>query len=226
MRREELYRYVEYLSHSALDIKRRERTGLIEAVYSEYKDPELLLDIARSLLKRKAPIFFTRIDKEKAKFLTTRIKGLVYKPEARICYKPVKRKKVGFVSVVSAGTSDRLYLEEAALTLDYLGNKVVKIADVGVAGVHRILPYLKWLKRSRAVVVIAGMEGALPSLIGGIVNVPVIAVPSPVGYGVSQGGFAALLGMLSSCSPNVCVVNIGNAFGAACIASLINRGKE
>lgn len=226
MRKRDIISLVEYLPHSALDIKRRERTGIIEAVYSEFKTKEILLDIARKLIKRKAPLFFTRVCQDKAEFLLDKIDGLVYVPEAQIVYKPQKkRKKIGFVSVVSAGTSDRLYLEEAALTLDFLGNNFAKISDVGVAGVHRILPYIRLLRRSRAVVVIAGMEGALPSLIGGIVNAPVIAVPSPVGYGVSSGGFAALLGMLSSCSPNVCVVNIGNGFGAACIASLINHSR-
>ncbi|MCX7945190.1 MAG: nickel pincer cofactor biosynthesis protein LarB [Deltaproteobacteria bacterium] len=231
MRSKELKAFVEYISHSALDIRRRERTGIIEAVYSEYKEPEVLLDIAKALIRRKAPLFFTRVNAEKADFILSHIDGLIYVPEAQIVYMPhKKRKRVGLVSVVSAGTSDRLFLEEACLTLNFLGNNYAKISDVGVAGVHRIIPYLKTLKRSSAVIVVAGMEGALPSLIGGIVNVPVIAVPTPIGYGVSYGGFAALLGMLSSCSPNVCAVNIGNGFGAACIASLINhknykRGK-
>ncbi len=226
MLRKDLSSLVEYISHSSLDIRRRERTGIIEAVYSEFKEAPVLLDIARALLRRKAPLFFTRVNPAKAEFLLNHLKGLLYVPEAQILYKPLrKRKKTGFVSVVSAGTSDRLYLEEACVTLDFLGNNFAKICDVGVAGVHRILPYIRILRKSRSVIVIAGMEGALPSLIGGIVNVPVIAVPSPVGYGISAGGFAALLGMLSSCSPNVCVVNIGNSFGAACVASLINHKR-
>ncbi len=226
MRKKDLSALIEYLPHSSLDIKRRERTGIIEAVFAEYKDKDMLLDIARALVKRKAPVFFTRISREKADYLLQNIKGLIYSPEARICYKPQRRRKsVGLVSVVSGGTSDSLYMEEVCLTLGYLGNRFVRIPDAGVAGVHRLIPYLGVLRRSNVVVVLAGMEGALPSLIGGIVNAPVIAVPTPVGYGVSDGGFAALLGMLSSCSPNVTVVNIGNGFGAACVASLINHKR-
>lgn len=224
MRLYDLHNYVEYISHSALDIRRRERTGIIEAVYCEYKSPEVILDIAKALKKRGAPLFFTRISKEKADFLMSRIKGLIYSETGMVCYEPVKqKKKVGLVSIVSAGTSDRMLVEEAAITLEFLGNNIKKIQDVGVAGLHRIVPYIRILRRSSAIIVIAGMEGALPSLIGGIVNAPIIAVPSPCGYGVSKGGFVALLTMLSSCSPNVAVVNIGNAFGAACIASLINH---
>ncbi len=225
-RQDKLLSFIEYIPHSSLDIRRRERTGIIEAVYSEFKDPQMIVDIANALIRRKAPLFFTRVSSDKAEYVLDKISGLVYIPEAQILYKPEKRKKkVGLVSVISAGSSDRLYLEEAAVTLDFLGNNFEKICDVGVAGVHRIIPYLKTIRRSRAVIVIAGMEGALPSLIGGIVNAPVIAVPSPIGYGVAGGGFAALAGMLSSCSPNVCVVNIGNSFGAACIASLINHKR-
>ncbi|MGB9600498.1 MAG: nickel pincer cofactor biosynthesis protein LarB [Myxococcota bacterium] len=227
MRKKDLSKYIEYISHSALDIRRRERTGIIEAVYCEHKSKEMILDVAKALIRRRSPLFFTRISKEKADFLMSHIKGhLVYNEDAMVCYRPIMRKKrVGLVSVVSAGTSDRMLVEEAALTLDFLGNRIEKIQDVGVAGLHRILPYLRVLRKSNAVIVIAGMEGALPSLIGGIVNSPVIAVPSPVGYGVSEGGFTALFSMLSSCSPNVATVNIGNAFGAACIASLINHRK-
>ena len=227
VKKSDISHLVEYISHSALDIKRRERTGIIEAVYAEYKSIEKLSDIVESLFKRRAPVFITRIDEEKAKILISKFRGLIYNREARICYLPEKRKGVGLVSVVSAGTSDSLYVEEAYQTLLYLGNNAKKIVDVGVAGIHRLAPYIKVLRRSSAVIVIAGMEGALPSLIGGLVNVPVIAVPSPVGYGVSYGGYAALMGMLSSCAPNVTVVNIGNTFGAACVASLINhmRGR-
>ncbi len=227
MRKKDLLQIVEYLPHSALDIRRRERTGIIEAVYAEHKDKDVLLDIAKALIKRNAPLFFTRVDTKKADFLIKNIDGLIYSPAARICYIPQKnrKKKVGFISVVSAGSSDRFYMEEVCLTLDYLGNRFTRIPDVGISGIHRLLPYIKVLKRSSVVVVIAGMEGALPSLIGGLVNAPIIAVPSPVGYGISSGGFAALAGMLSSCSPNVAVVNIGNGFGAACVASLINHKR-
>jgi len=225
MKKSDLSDVVEYISHSALDIRRRERTGIIEAIYAEYKSAEKLSDIVQSLLKRRAPVFITRIDEEKARYLISKYRGLVYNREARICYLPEKKKRSGLVSVVSAGTADGVYVEEAFQTLTYLGNNARKIVDVGVAGIHRLAPYIKVLRRSSAVIVIAGMEGALPSLIGGLVSVPVIAVPSPIGYGVSSGGYAALLGMLSSCSPNVSVVNIGNTFGAACIASLINHRR-
>ena len=129
----------------------------------------------------------------------------------------------GTVAVVCAGTSDLPVAEEAAITARLMGNCVELIADVGVAGIHRLLAQRTSLQSARVLIVCAGMEGALPTVVGGLVNAPVIAVPTSVGYGASFGGVAALLGMLNTCSPNVCVVNIDNGFGAACIATLINR---
>jgi pyridinium-3,5-biscarboxylic acid mononucleotide synthase len=129
----------------------------------------------------------------------------------------------GMVAVVCAGTSDLPVAEEAALTAELMGNTVELIADVGVAGIHRLLAQQNSLKSARVLIVCAGMEGALPTVVGGLVNAPVLAVPTSVGYGASFGGVAALLGMLNTCAPNVCVVNIDNGFGAACIASLINH---
>jgi len=129
----------------------------------------------------------------------------------------------GTVAVVCAGTSDLPIAEEAAITARLMGNTVELIADVGVAGIHRLLAQRNSLQSARVLIVCAGMEGALPTVVGGLVNAPVIAVPTSVGYGASFGGVAALLGMLNTCSPNVCVVNIDNGFGAACIATLINR---
>jgi NCAIR mutase (PurE)-related protein len=129
----------------------------------------------------------------------------------------------GTVAVVCAGTSDLPIAEEAAVTARLMGNTVDLIADVGVAGIHRLLAQRNSLQSARVLIVCAGMEGALPTVVGGLVNAPVIAVPTSVGYGASFGGLAALLGMLNTCSPNVCVVNIDNGFGAACIATLINR---
>jgi len=133
---------------------------------------------------------------------------------------------MGAVAVVTAGTSDIPVAEEAALTAEAMGSRVDRIWDVGVAGIHRVLAERSLLRRSRVVVVAAGMEGALPSVVGGLVNVPVVAVPTSIGYGASFGGVAALLGMLNSCSSNVTVVNIDNGFGAGFVASLINRKWE
>ena len=129
----------------------------------------------------------------------------------------------GTIAVVCAGTSDLPVAEEAAVTARLMGNTVELVADVGVAGIHRLLAQKQTLQSARVLIVCAGMEGALPTVVGGLVNAPVIAVPTSVGYGASFGGIAALLGMLNTCSPNVCVVNIDNGFGAACIASLINH---
>jgi hypothetical protein len=133
---------------------------------------------------------------------------------------------VGEVAVVTAGTSDIPVAEEAALTAETMGNRVVRVWDAGVAGIHRVLAERELLRRARVVIVAAGMEGALPSVVGGLVNVPVVAVPTSVGYGASFNGIAALLGMLNSCSSNVTVVNIDNGFGAGFVASLINRRWE
>ncbi|MGB9145803.1 MAG: nickel pincer cofactor biosynthesis protein LarB, partial [Acidobacteriaceae bacterium] len=138
--------------------------------------------------------------------------------------KPAAREDSGPVAVVCAGTSDLPVAEEAAVTAEYLGLRVARIWDVGVAGLHRILAERDALSQARAVIVCAGMEGALPSVVGGLVAAPVIAVPTSVGYGAAFGGVAALLGMLNSCSPNVCVVNIDNGFGAAYVAAMMVRG--
>jgi hypothetical protein len=170
-------------------------------------------------------VLATRASRECFDAVVTAEPGAIYHETARaitLSQAPAIPGK-GTVAVVCAGTSDLPIAEEAAITARLMGNTVELIADVGVAGIHRLLAQRTSLQSARVLIVCAGMEGALPTVVGGLVNAPVIAVPTSVGYGASFGGVAALLGMLNTCSPNVCVVNIDNGFGAACIATLINR---
>ncbi len=167
----------------------------------------------------------TRLDKDTCAYLKKVFPVLKYSPLARLGYS-LKKSKVrlqGQVVVVSAGTADMAVAEEAAVTLEVMGNRVTRLYDVGVAGVHRIMQSAELLRQARVIIVVAGMEGALASLVSGMVSCPVIAVPTSCGYGASFGGLSALLTMLNSCSPGVAVVNIDNGFGAGYFASLINK---
>jgi NCAIR mutase (PurE)-related protein len=172
-------------------------------------------------------VLATRASAEAYAAVQARVPEAEFHEQARIIglNKPEAGESVGPVAVICAGTSDLPVAEEAAVTAEYLGIKVVRIADVGVAGLHRILAERETLSAVRAAIVCAGMEGALPSVVGGLVAAPVIAVPTSVGYGAAFGGVAALLGMLNSCSPNVCVVNIDNGFGAAYVAAMMVRSQ-
>ena len=168
----------------------------------------------------------TRVSGEKAAVVTGRLEGLVYHDEARILVGNLEDSEDrgrGVIAVVAAGTCDIPVAEEAVVTARSLGNRVEKLYDVGVAGIHRLLAGREIIERATALIVVAGMEGALPSVIGGLVDKPVIAVPTSIGYGTGFGGIAALLGMLNSCAPGVAVVNIDNGFGAGCMAAAINR---
>lgn len=212
--------------YARLDVHRPARTGLPEAVFAEGKTADQCARIAAELDALGHPVLVTRLDASKAEAVMRAVPDGRYHPEARIFAKrrgddphPLK----GPVVVVCAGTSDLPVAEEAAITLETLGQPVERLNDVGVAGIHRLLARVDVLRRAGVVIVAAGMEGALPSVVGGLVSVPVIALPTPVGYGSGAGGYAALLGMLNSCSPNVTVVNVGNGFGAACVAALANR---
>jgi NCAIR mutase (PurE)-related protein len=213
------------IGFSQVDVGRMERRGFPEAVLSEGKNPEELALIVRTLVERNGVALATRasvVQYEKVHELY---------PEARfesagrciVVERTPLPKLPGRVAVVSAGTTDRPVLEEARVTLELFGNSVEVIQDVGVAGIHRTLAAKERIDLCSIVIVIAGMEGALPSVIAGMVSKPVIAVPTSVGYGASFGGIAALLGMLNSCAGGVTVVNIDNGFGAAYAASLINR---
>lgn len=213
------------LGFAKLDTDRKKRKGFAEVVYCPGKSRQHLKEIARKIAKSKEDLLLTKLDKSAFSFLKKSIPSLKYNPLARIGFLLKKQKAVskGLVLVVSAGTSDIPVAEEAALTLQIMGNRVEKLYDVGVAGVHRLMSNLEKLKNAQVIIVVAGMEGALASLVSGLVKTPVIAVPTSCGYGASFSGLAALLSMLNSCSPGVTVVNIDNGFGAGYFASLINR---
>lgn len=215
------------LGYACLDHHRCLRTGMPEVVYGENKTAEQISGIMKSMLARPGLVMATRVDEEKAKGVVSEIAEVAYFKEARmlVARPPGDEdlKENGVVAVVSAGTSDMSVAEEARITAWCLGNRVDAIYDVGVAGIHRLYASLEKLQQARVLVVVAGMEGALPSVVAGLVSAPVIAVPTSVGYGTGLGGLAALLGMLNSCSPGMAVVNIDNGFGAGCMADAINR---
>ncbi len=212
------------LGFAKLDTDRQRRRGFPEVIYCPGKAKEHLKKISSQFLKNKQDLLLTRLDKKTFIYLKKSLPRLKYNPLARIAF--VRQKalivKKGLVAVVSAGTSDMPVAEEAAVTLEVMGNKVERVYDVGVAGVHRLMGKLELIRKARVVIVVAGMEGALASLVSGLVSSPVIAVPTSCGYGASFKGLAALLAMLNSCSPGVTVVNIDNGFGAGYFAGLIN----
>ena len=213
------------LGHSRIDTHRELRCGHPEVVYGAGKSPEQLTEIAAAILDDQRRLLVTRATPEGATALLEKIPNAEHHPTcgAVTVGLPAKGVGEGFVAIVSAGTSDRSVAEEAAITARMLGARVEAVNDVGVAGLHRLLEAADLLRRARVLVVVAGMEGALPSVVGGLVDRPVIAVPTSVGYGASFGGLAALLAMLNSCAAGVSVVNIDNGFGAGFQAALINR---
>ena len=215
----------EHLEFACLDHQRHLRTGLPEVIYGENKSATRIVEIMERLLAQGGVALATRVSPEKAAEVTARINGLSYHQEARMLVGNPRADGSGrgLILVVSAGTSDIPVAEEAALTAASLGHRVERLYDVGVAGLHRLLAGRELLARATVLVVVAGMEGALPSVVGGLVDKPVIAVPTSVGYGTGFGGIAALLGMLNSCAPGVGVVNIDNGFGAGCLAAAIDR---
>jgi NCAIR mutase (PurE)-related protein len=215
----------EDLGYAKLDHHRLLRHGLTEVVFGKGKTPEQIGAIAARLLDKSANLLVTRADRHAASLLKADYPDAEHFPlsgAVRIWRDRTIRGK-GKLAVVCAGTSDIPVAEEALVTAQVMGNEVEAIYDVGVAGIHRLIASSERLMEARVVVVAAGMEGALPSVVGGLVSVPVIAVPTSVGYGASFNGLAALLGMLNSCASNVTVVNIDNGFGAGYVASLINR---
>jgi NCAIR mutase (PurE)-related protein len=215
------------LGFASVDTHRHLRQGFPEVVLGEGKSAEQIAAILGELAKGGANLLATRVAADKAEAVVARVQGARYLPVPRaivVEQRPIERLGRGMVAVVSAGTSDMPVAEEAALTAELTGNEVVRIFDVGVAGIHRLLARREELTRAQVIVVAAGMEGALPSVVAGMVRCPVVAVPTSVGYGASFGGIAALLGMLNSCAAGVTVVNIDNGFGAGYAAALINRG--
>ncbi|MBN2359231.1 MAG: nickel pincer cofactor biosynthesis protein LarB [Deltaproteobacteria bacterium] len=217
----------EDLGFAKIDHQRPLVRGLSEAIYAEPKPLADLVAIARAMWQGNGSVIATRVAPEQARALLEAIPAGAHDPIARtFCARREPAPAQPAVAVVSAGTSDRPVAGEAHNTLAHYGHQVIRIDDCGVAGVHRLLAQRPLLERAEAIVVVAGMEGALPSVVAGLVAAPVIAVPTSVGYGAAFGGLAALLGMLSSCAQGVSVVNIDNGFGAACAAALIARRRN
>ena len=217
--------YFESAGDVTVDHDRRHRTGAAEVIYGEHKTPEQILTAFRALRARGEDVLVTRVEADKFAALKGELENAEYHAMARVvtCRTGGGPPAPTTVAVVSAGTSDAPVAEEAAVTCEFYDTPVTRISDVGVAGLHRLLARLPALREAKVLIVVAGMEGALPSVVGGLVDKPVIAVPTSVGYGASFGGIAALLGMLNSCASGVCVVNIDNGFGAGFLASQINR---
>ncbi len=214
----------EDLGFARLDHHRLLRKHFPEVIYAPGKTKEELAEILKSFLEKGFPALVTRIAPEIALELKEKYPQLEYFPRGRLLgFRPEKKKGVGRIFILSGGTSDLPVVEEAKVSAEYMGNLVEILTDVGVAGLPRLLSEVERLRTARVLIVVAGMEGALPSLVAGLVDRPVIAVPTSTGYGASFGGLAPLLAMLNSCAPGVAVVNIDNGFGAAYIASLINQ---
>lgn len=218
------------LGYAKADTTRSARQGAGEVIYGEGKTASQIAGICRSLVDAgQSRVLVTRLDAEKAGHVACMLADcdldIEYHAEARlgVIGGMPEPDGDGFVLIAAAGTSDIFVAEEAALTAEFLGNKVHRLYDVGVAGIHRLLSFEEELRSARVIVAVAGMEGALPSVVGGLVSCPVIAVPTSVGYGASFGGVTALLAMLNSCASGVSVVNIDNGFGAGYQASLINH---
>ncbi|HEX6127254.1 MAG TPA: nickel pincer cofactor biosynthesis protein LarB [Pyrinomonadaceae bacterium] len=217
----------EDIGYARVDHGRADRQGFPEVIFGEGKTSQQICGIFEKLLERRPNVLISRTNKDVYGDIRNIYTDAEWHETARMIrvFRDKAELGAGEITVVTAGTSDIPIAEEAALTAETMGNRVQRVWDVGVAGIHRILAERQLLQNSRVVIVVAGMEGALPSVVGGLVAVPVIAVPTSVGYGASFGGIAALLGMLNSCASNVTVVNIDNGFGAGFVASLINRAR-
>ena len=217
----------EDIGYACLDHHRHIRKGLPEVVYGPGKNTEQLIEIVSRLISAGGPVLVTRVTKDQADAVMSSVPGIVYHELSRaLSYlddsdRPAPNIR-GRIGVVTGGTADMPVAEEACLTLEIMGHPVDRLYDVGVAGIHRLLDRLEILRKASALIVMAGMDGVLPSIIGGLVNTPVVAVPCSTGYGANLEGFAPLLTMLNSCSTGVAVVNIDNGFGAAAFAALIN----
>jgi hypothetical protein len=216
---------IEEMGFATLDTHRKIRTGLPEVIYASGKTVEQVCQIAERMNVKGLDILATRVTEEMATALIELIPGVEYNTLARTVSLSRSSKPMSdaYIAIVAAGTSDLPVAEEAAVTAEFLGNRVEKVYDVGVAGIHRLFNKIDLIRNARVIIVVAGMEGALTSVVGGLVDKPVIGVPTSIGYGANFHGLAALLAMLNSCASGVSVVNIDNGFGAACQASLINK---
>jgi NCAIR mutase (PurE)-related protein len=216
----------EDLGFAKIDTHRGLRQGIPEVIYGAGKTPDQIVRILTAMREKgQNTVLITRMDAEAAAYVRERHPGLAYHPDGRIGIlgELPKPDGAGVIVVATGGTSDQPVAEEAALTAEALGNRVIRLYDVGVAGLHRLLAHLETIMSARVIIAIAGMEGALASVIGGLADCPVIGVPTSVGYGTSLGGLSALLSMLNSCASGVSVVNIDNGFGAGYLASMINH---
>ncbi|MCX5814044.1 MAG: nickel pincer cofactor biosynthesis protein LarB [Proteobacteria bacterium] len=214
----------EDLNHTKIDHHRVLRKGMEEVIFGEGKTLAQITDIVSAMRAKNLDVLATRVDKKTGRQILKQFPEGIYNEDARCFYikEDNTTKGKGTILIVSAGTSDNRVAEEAYVTSHFFGNQTEKLHDVGVAGIHRLFQNLDMLKKARVIIVTAGMEGALPSIVAGVVGVPVIGVPTSIGYGASFGGLTALLAMLNSCS-TVSVFNIDNGFGAAYFATLINR---
>ena len=215
----------EDLGYAKVDLHRKVRQGANEVIYGAGKTPEQIIGILEKMVQNgQNNVLITRLEQEKADLISKKV-PLTYYEDAKIAVagEMAATGGIGTIVVATGGTSDIPVAEEAALTAEFLGNNVVRLYDVGVAGLHRLLNHSEQLMQASVVIAIAGMEGALASVVGGLVDCPVIAVPTSVGYGAAFGGLAALLSMLNSCASGVSVVNIDNGFGAGYLASMINH---
>ena len=214
------------LGFAKLDNNRAERQGFPEVIYCAGKTPEQCAEIMYALSLNNANVLATRADKNVYEAIKAKVQDVRYHEDARVVVlerNPLSKDSERVITIVTAGTSDIPVAAEAAVTAEIMGNKVNCVYDVGVAGIHRLFAQLEVIRAANVLIVVAGMEGALASVVGGLVNKPVVAVPTSVGYGANFGGLSALLGMLNSCSAGVAVVNIDNGFGAGRLASIINH---
>jgi hypothetical protein len=216
----------EDIEFAHVDHHRSLRKGFPEVIFGQGKTADQVIGIMDKITQQENILLVTRIEPQKADAVITRFPDAVYHPEAHMIVWMLKKPEVigrGTILIISAGTSDIPVAKEAFLTAKAMGNRVETIFDVGVSGLHRLLSHREAIQKASVLIVVAGMEGALPSVVAGMISRPVIAVPTSVGYGVSLGGLTALFAMLNSCSSNVAVVNIDNGFGAGYVAAMINR---
>ena len=212
------------LGYAKIDTNRKQRTGFAEVIYCSGKEKEHLLNIIKRIYEEEGEVLGTRASKEQYEYVKLEVPNIEYDSVSKIIkIEKINKIRRGKVIICSAGTADIKVAEEAAQTAEYFGCNVERIYDVGVSGIHRLFSKLERFQDANCIVAVAGMEGALPTILGGLVNVPVIAVPTSVGYGASFGGLSALLTMINSCANGVTVVNIDNGYGAGYVATQINR---
>ncbi len=211
------------LGYAKVDLHREKRKGFPEVVFSEGKTEKQVLNITRKIYMVNQRVLLTRVSPRLARVLKAKYQKGRYHRDARIFFVGTKVKQSGLVCILTGGTADIPVAEEAAVTAEIMGSTVSRIYDVGVAGIHRVLSFRKGIEKARVLIVVAGMDGVLASVVGGLFAKPIIAVPTSIGYGLSLRGITPLLTMLNSCAPGVAVVNVDNGFGAGYIAAIINK---